>query len=290
MTKFFKHIIVVFVITVGLMIVLDVSYSYVFKKSEARSKIQSILQQKNTHYDYIFLGSSRTENHIDCEIIKKITGKSCVNYGISGGSIGDMLVLIKLLNAKGISYNEVMLQIDYSYNHKGLSENFKARLMPFIDEPAIKQELDKVSIGKSNELVPFYRYMTNDKVIGFREFFSSILGKKPKTDLAVGFAPKVGIGDGLAGSFPEKIKESNLELQALEQLVVSRGKSISYFTAPYCPKIKNREYFTAELSKRFKNYTDYSSLFNNEPKYFFNCGHLNIEGAREFSKILSNTL
>ena len=290
MKRFLKHITILFLIIVGLMVVLDKAYSYVFKHSEPRSKIQKILQLSDKHYEYVFLGSSRTENHIDCEIITKITGKSCVNFGISGGSIGDMYILLKLMDANNLSFDKVFLQLDYNYNSTGLSSNFKARLMPFINEPVINNELRAVGISNAEKNIPFYRFMENDKVIGFREFVSSMVNKNPKKDFNIGFAPKIGVGNFVSTSFPQFINESNDEVMAIERLVKAKGKTIQFFTSPYCSEVKNRERAMRDLKERVYSLWDYSNLYDNRPEYFFNCGHLNIEGAQHFTKLLVEKL
>lgn len=287
MNRFLKHIALLFLIIISFIIVLDKTYSYVFKHSEPRSKIQKILQVSDTHYEYVFLGSSRTENHIDCEIITKITGKSCINFGISGGTIGDMLVLMRLMEASEVSFDKLFLQLDYNYNHEGLSANFKARLMPFINEPEVKNELSVVGLDKYEEAIPFYRYMKNDQVIGFREFFVSILNKKPRTDLNVGFSPKEGVGEIVSTSFPRVIKESNTELEILQSFVKSKDKTIQFFTAPYCSEVKGRERAMTQLKQRVTQLWDYSSIYDKKDFFFYNCGHLNIEGARDFSHVIA---
>ena len=288
MKQFFKYISVLTIMVIVLMAILDIAYSYVFRTSEPRSKIQKILQVSNVNYDYVFLGSSRTENHIDCEIITKITGKSCVNFGISGGSIGDMLVLLKLMDSKGLTFDKLFLQMDYNYNHSGLSANFRARLMPFINEPAVKNKLEMVGMNKAEEMMPFYRFMKNDQVIGFREFIASILNKKPTTGLNVGFAPKKGIGDLVASPLPMEIYNENNEVNMLEELVTARGKDIQFFTAPFCSKKQQITHFMSLLKERMPGLWDYSNLYEDRNEFFYNCGHLNIEGARDFSNIIAN--
>lgn len=287
MIRFVKHIGIILLIIISLMILLDKAYSYVFKNSEPRSKVQKILQLTDDHYDYIFLGSSRTENHIDCEVITRITGRSCINFGISGGSIGDMLVLLRLMDANRVTYEKVFLQLDYNYNGSGLSQNFKARLMPFIDEPAVRNELLIVGLDNAQKNIPFYRFLKNDRVIGFRELASSILNKKPRTDLNVGFAPKIGIGNKVSTSFPPVINQFNEEVAAIVSIVKEKEKKIQFFTAPYCSEVKGRVNAINQLKQRVPDLWDYSTIYDHEPAYFYNCGHLNIEGAQDFSRIIA---
>ncbi|MDG1729844.1 MAG: hypothetical protein P8K68_04310 [Algibacter sp.] len=69
------------------------------------------------------------------------------------------------------------------------------------------------------------------------------------------------------------------------KLVKRTNSKLTLFTAPYCTKIKNREKLK-ELKNAIPGILDYVSLFDDKEEYFFNCAHLNIDGAHEFTKIL----
>lgn len=277
------------IVIIAIMCLLDESYSYIFQNGVPRSKIQKILQLNNKHYDIAFLGSSRTENHIDCELIEKLTGKSCVNLGISGGTIGDMLVLMTLTETKSVTFNEVFLQVDYSYNYSGMSNNFKASLVPYIKNESVKNQLKNNSENYYYRYVPFYRYMKYDKVVGFREISSIIFNKKPKIDHNIGFAPKSGNGSAISGKLPKAFKDRNLELEELVKLLEVKNIELSCFTAPFCIYMENRESMNL-LKERVPNFKNYIYVFDDNPEYFFNCGHLNVEGARVFTEIIGEDL
>lgn len=283
---YLSKIIAIFII---LMYGLDAIYSYTFRNGIPRNKIQKILQLNNQHYDFAFLGSSRTENHIDCELIEKLTGKSCINLGVSGGKIADMLVLMTIAESRNITFNEVFLQVDYSYNSSGISNNFRASLVPYINNSVVKKQLNNYSGNFYYNYIPFYRYMKNDKVVGFREFVSILFNKKPKTDLSIGFTPKIGKGLSVLGKLPKELKRENEEIDILIRLLDKNKIKLSCFTAPFCKKNENREIMST-LKSRVPAFKNYSSIFDENPEFFFNCGHLNIDGARVFTKILIKDL
>lgn len=198
---------------------LDALYSYTFKNSAPRNKVHKILQLENKHYDLAFLGSSRIENHIDCELVEKLTGKSCVNLGISGASLGDMLILLTLAETNKITFDSLFVQIDYNFYNSGLSNTFKANLVPFIQNPIIKKELGKDKENFYYNYIPFYRYLKYDKVVGFREFFATIINKKAKKEIKFGFNPKRGVGLEVSGKLPEKFSHTNEEFELIKKLV-----------------------------------------------------------------------
>jgi hypothetical protein len=291
MITFFKPILSILIITLLLMFFLDYTYSYAFKTGQPRSKIQNILQLKNQHYDIAFFGSSRTEQHVDCKLISRLTGKSCINFGISGGLPGDMLILMKLAKDKNISFDQVFMQVDYNYNSLGISEYFKANLVPFMNNSIIKEQLLNYNEVFYYRWIPFYRFMIFDKVVGIREAVASFLKLRVNTNINIGFSPNRGIGTEVPEkfSFPESIKDKNYEIAQMQELYKNTKTSIKFFTAPYCKNVRNRESIEKVQEKlpRLHNYID---LFDDKDEYFFNCGHLNENGARIFTKTLVEDL
>jgi hypothetical protein len=268
---------------------MDIVYSYAFKNGQARSKIQNILQLKNKHYDVAFFGSSRIEQHINCKLITELTGKSCINYGISGGSPGDMLILMKLAEKRNISFEEVFMQVDYNFVSSGITELFKANLVPFINEPSVKKQLRLYKEEFFYRSIPFYRFMIYDKVVGIREATASFLKLKQNTNIEIGFLPNQGIGKGIAGSFPETIKDKSLEITQMQKLYKNTNTRLELFTAPYCYEVKNRD-FMDKVQLKLPSLHNYVALFDDKNEYFSNCGHLNEVGAEFFTKTLVEDL
>jgi hypothetical protein len=289
MRNFFKNLIAISVITLILMFFLDNFYSYAFKNGQPRSKIQNILQLKNKHYDVAFFGSSRTENNIDCKLITKLTGMSCANFGISGGSPGDMLILMKLAENRKISFNQVFMQVDYNYNSSGITKYFKANLIPFMDDPIVKDQLLLYKEEFFYRWIPFYRFMVFDKVVGIREATASFLKLRQNTNIAIGFSPKQGIGKATAGSFAETIKDKSQELTQMQKLYKNTNTTLEFFTSPYCKEVKNRD-FMDKVQLKLPGLHNYVDLFDDKDEYFFNCGHLNEAGAGVFTKTLVKDL
>ncbi len=289
MRNFFKVLIAISVITLVLMFFLDIGYSSAFKNGQPRSKIQNMLQLKNKHYDLAFFGSSRTENHIDCELITKLTGKSCVNFGISGGSPGDMLILMKLAESRKITFNQVFMQVDYNYNSAGITEYFKANLIPFMDDPIIKDQLLLYKEEFYYRWIPFYRFMVFDKIVGTREATASFLKLRQNTNIEIGFLPKQGFGKAVAGTFPETIKDKSQEIDQMIELYNNTNTTIEFFSAPYCNAVKNRN-FIDKVQLKLPGLHNYIDLFDDKDEYFFNCGHLNEGGAEIFTKTLVEDL
>lgn len=291
MKKFIQYLLSLSFLTLLSMVSLDMIYSYAFKNGQPRSKIQNILQLKNKHYDLAFFGSSRTEQHIDCKLITTLTGKSCINFGISGGLPGDMLILMKLAGNRKITFNQVYMQVDYNYNSFGISEYFKGNLIPFIGNPIVNEQLTNYNEEFFYKWVPFYRYLIFDKTVGLREAVASFLRLRQNTNIEIGFSPNQGSGTDVPQnfSFPKSINNISPEISEMQDLFRNSNTNIKYFTAPYCKEVKNRD-FIEKVQLKLPGLHNYIALFDDKNEYFFNCGHLNEAGAEIFTRTIVRDL
>ncbi len=289
MKKFIQYIITISAITILLMFSLDTIYSYAFKNGQPRSKIQNILQLKKQHYNLAFFGSSRTLRHIDCNLITELTGKSCINFGITAGSPGDMLILMKLAEERNISFDVVFMQVDYNFESSGITGLFKANLVPFINEPAIKNQLEAYKEEFYYRWIPFYRFMIYDKIVGIREATASSLKLKHNTNIEIGFSPGQGIGKAVAGNFPKTIQDKSPELNQMQELYNNTETRLEFFTSPYCDEVENRNYMD-KVQLKLPGLHNYISLFDDKDEYFYDCGHLNEAGAKVFTKTIVKDL
>ncbi|WP_236642037.1 hypothetical protein [Dokdonia sinensis] len=268
------------------MIVLDYVYSTAFRNEFPRNKIQLVANLKNEHIDYIFLGSSRVENHIDCGQIENLTGKSCINLGLQGGRFNDYRVLISLLKENRVTFEKMLVQLDYSYNLNDYSPAFLANLVPFVgrdDFPKkIKEELNLPIAYK----IPFIRFASNDKLTGIREMILQYAGKEPSNNLSNGFKPLQGIGTAVSVTFPKEIANNNDELDAIQSI----NENIIFFTAPYCKNTANRDAYMDALTERYPKLKNYIAIFDDQEQYYSNCGHLNKEGAERFTEVLTQEI
>lgn len=288
MKSFLRHIGVISIIIVVVVLLLDAIYTAAYQNEAPRNKVQLVANMKESHIDYIFLGSSRTENHIDCELVERLTGKSCINLGIQGGRLNDYRILVRLLKHNNVSFKKLFVQVDYIYNFEGHSPSFIASFMPFLNSNILPQHIiDDLGLPHYYS-IPFLRYAANDSKIGFRETFMQYLEKSPSVDLNNGFAPLQGVGNHISGHFPETIANTNEALEDIRQQVDQ--DKLTLFTAPYCANGNNRNTFMTELKQRFTGLRDYSKLFDKNTEYYVNCGHLNENGANEFTKILTQDI
>jgi hypothetical protein len=291
MKNFFKYLIAISVITLLLMFLLDIAYSYTFKNGEPRDKISYLLSLENKKIDYIFLGSSRVDNFIDSEIIESKTGKSAINLGVQGAKLDDIHLILQLLKKQNIQSEIVFIQVDYIFNLKGSSKILESSLMPHIDIVEFSEYIqERDGAYFKLKYIPFYRYLVYDYTLGFRQFFNTAIHKKSKTNFKNGYFPKYGnSGAPLKAGLPGKVADNNETIDAINKFARENSIKVFYFMAPYCANTSNLE-FSMKLKEKIPSLLNYASIYSNNDEYFFNCSHLNDTGAKIFSEFFADQI
>lgn len=286
MKKFIKYIIVIFFSVLAITIALDALYTYVYTHAQPRSKTQYLLKLKDKKIDYVFLGSSRVENHIVTKIVEEKTSGTAINIGVQGGKLDVTYLILQLLLENNIQFKKLFIQVDYSYNFQGNSTVFNAETVPYLRSNSTINNFHK--INNPDYLlcyyVPFYRYAVNDYKIGFREFFSSTINKIPSTDFSDGFDPRNEPFSAEKYTLPENVIKSNKTFEQIDSLCKQKNIDVTYFCAPFCNQVVESD-FTKKLKQKIPTLKDYSKSILDD-KYFVNCGHLNESGAKLFTKML----
>lgn len=266
-------------------------YDYVYLNSEPRNKISLLVKKKEKKADYIFIGSSRVQNHINTKIVEELTGKAALNLGDQGAKVSDYELFIKLLIERKNLPEIIFLQIDYVFNHQNNSKIASSFGIPFISTSEVVRN-HFIKHDPHNAFlyhkIPFYKYAVNDFKLGFREFFLNLINRKPALDLDDGFNPLIGNFPNQKASLPNYIVKSNEAFNEIVKLTKENGINLKVFIAPYCKNTENLDY-VSKLKTKILNFSDFSQVITNE-KYFQNCGHLNVSGANKFTEILVNEL
>ncbi|GHC59505.1 hypothetical protein [Ulvibacter litoralis] len=284
MKQFLTYLFSLVALTLALLYCCDFLYTQVYINATPRNKLQYIIETENENFDVVFLGSSRVANHIDTELFENLSNKKTINLGVEGAGLNDNLLQLKLLIAKN-TVKTIYLQIDTNFESENPSNIVISEAMPFISNPIVKNHVKKY-FNNFNKLtyIPFYRYAINDPKIGFREFFLSLINKKPRIAPSNGFAPKFGNRTPLRGhNLPITIKQENSVLNEFIEICKKNEIQLLLYTSPYCSSTNNLNYFE-KLTLKIPGLINYSKGFNDT--LFFNCGHLNNKGAQEFTNLL----
>ncbi|WP_313803860.1 hypothetical protein [Flavobacterium sp.] len=241
---------------------------------------------KNTKIDYVFLGSSRVQNHIVTKLVEKETGKKALNLGVQGGKLDDVSLLLKLLKQNNNTFEKVLIQVDYLYNYESPSTIVGCESLPYIrSNDIVKKHVKENNPDyEQNHNVPFYRYNVNDFKLGFREFFSSLINKKARLDLSDGFEAKNQKFRKSNYKLPQNIADKNDDLIAIQTFCKENKIEVVYFCAPFCKYAGNLEY-VEKLKVKIPELRDFSKAISDDD-YFKDCAHLNGKGAELFTKML----
>lgn len=266
---------------------LDWTFSLVFEhNSVPRNKMQYACHVANQTYDVVFLGNSRVQNNIDVDYFEELTQTKALNLGLNGTYLLDSFLFLKVLNQRN-HIKEVYLQVDYRYNTTGSSSILLADSMPFLrTNETIKDHFaGHLSDYSLLNYVPFYRYLVNAPKIGFREMLLNLRSSKPKQDFSNGYIALDGsyYDDGF--ELPQHWNTSNADLDEIVRYCQTHDIKLTLFTAPYSPAIPHLS-SAKTLEDRLPQLKNYAQIFNDNT-YFYNNNHLNREGARQFTKLLS---
>lgn len=267
-----------------MMFILDIVYTQIYSRPNARNTFQYILKTKNKKFDIAFMGSSRVASHIDTKLFESLSNKQAINFGVNGISLNDNLFQLKLLLKNNNSISQIFLQIDSEFNYEDTSIVMTSEAMPFLKNEIVKSHFKKYNENfKYLYYIPFYRYIMYDPKIGFRETFISYFNKTPKIDPSIGFLPKFGNDLSIPRVLPLIVSERNIILEEIISICKENKIELILYLSPFCSKVENKEYLEA-LKSKIPDLIDLSKGYSDD--LFYDCGHLNFQGAQLLTKNL----
>lgn len=287
MKRFLIHIGIYVAATVLLMFVFDGIYTAIYSKSIVRNKIQMLVNGTAQHYDVIIVGSSRAENHLVPERFER-QGLKTYNIGMSGANLCENALQLKLFFDKGNTANTILLQADTNFQTTTPATGIRAYALPYLWQNEVVYE--HYAKAEQSELfaerrVPFYRYMTYDTKIGFREVAFTILKKQNDLIKTNGYWGLDGVlHRGAPSSLPREVAKQNRYYEEIKQICKTHQVQLIAFEAPFCDNIVDRGYFK-KLQQYNPELYDYSSAVLAD-SLFASCGHMNRQGAEVFTDFI----
>ena len=276
----------ILLITVLMAVLLDIVYTSVYLKSTQRNKIQRILTSKDKNFDVVFLGSSRTQNHMVAKVFND-NGIKAFNFGMSGSKLDETALLLKLMLEQQYKIKNIILDIDLNLNSNSYSDGVRAMYMPYLhSSETVRQHYKQIPGYNKLYYVPFYRYIENDAKIGFREMCFSLVNKKSSALYNDGFYALKNEGENMSYDLSDYSPKRNRAYEEIKALCQKNNINLIAIATPMCQGSKSDAYFN-----HIK--TVYPEVFNYENKitedqYFSSCGHLNEKGATLFTTIILN--
>ena len=269
-----KLTIVIFII----LFVLDYMFDSLYISAKhPTNKIQSIGQNKNKHFDYIFLGSSRVLYGINESLINK----NVFQLGMQGQSFQETLLTLKLLIENEITSDTVFFQLDDDSGIETITVLGSYVFLPFSNRHKIIQDhFYRNGYSKSYFNIPFVKYMKNSHKIGYRQLLNSHFKSNRST---LGYVP---LRDKSDYFYPYCFTTEKIILK--EKIIMLKNYcdehdiSIIFFSAPYYKTEKSELFLPITQEFDVKNYM--VSIPNKE--LYRDTFHLNDKGANLFTQRL----
>ena len=289
MKSFLAFIGKLIVILIFTAIALDIMYTLVYHRSNSRNKIDYLYNSKNQNYDVVFLGSSRVNNHFVPKIFND-QGLKTYNFGLTRSRLEESALMLKLMVERNYKIKNLILQVDLNINTNDHSEAIRSLFMPYLHSSATIRNHYK-HIPEYNQLlyIPFYRYMHYDARIGFREFYQSAIRKKTNQLDNDGFYPLLKNQRPMVPADLSKYTpKRNVAYEEIKLICQKHNIKLIAMATPMCMSTINREYFK-QLQSVYPEILNFEDAVTYD-KYFSTCGHLNKEGAEEFTRFVFNRL
>ncbi|MCF6133016.1 hypothetical protein [Flavobacterium wongokense] len=286
MKKFVVFIAKLLVIVVLSAVVLDVLYTMIYVNSSKRNKIEYVYNSKGKNFDVVFMGSSRTQNHMMAKLFDE-KGIKAYNFGMSGSKLDETALLLKLMLERNYKIKNIFLDVDLNLNSNSKSEGTKALYMPYLHCSETIRNHYKTEASYNKLLyIPFYRYIEGDAKIGFREMFFSLTNKKSNALDNFGYFPLQGEGRNMKYDLSDYKPKRNFAYEEIKAICKKNNIHLIAIATPMCPECQSDAYFNSIKSV-------YPEVYNYENKVtddkdFASCGHMNVDGARLFTSIILN--
>ena len=289
MKKFILNIIKIIGLLCLTMVVLDALYTTAYINSSERSKIDYLYNTKDKNYDVVFLGSSRINNHLVPKIFND-NGYKTFNFGITRSRLEESALMLKMMVERNYKIKNLILQVDININTDDHSEAIRSLFMPYLHWSKTIRDHYR-TIPEYNQLlyIPFYRYMHYDARIGFREMYYSLIHTRTNALENDGFYPLTTSQNPLiAADLSKYAPKRNKSYEEIKRICFANHINLIAITTPMCMETINRDYFN-HLNQIYPEIRRFENAVTDD-KYFSTCGHMNKDGATEFTKIVFNTL
>lgn len=289
MKLFCLHILKLTFLVIISLYALDLLYSKVYRNSKYRNKIQYAINETPKEYDVVFLGSSRANNHFVSSEFEKVGLKS-FNFGISGGTLEDALLLLEILVDKKIEIKNLVLEVDLNIQREDFSEGTRAMFMPYLNSNLIVNNFYKSQIEeyKTYSNFPFYRFIKYDTKIGLREIIFSTINKKSTFLENKGYSPLFGTKREMSIDLSNVQPKKNKYYEKVKLICLQNNIKLIAVTTPICENTKGLDYFV-KVKQLYPEIHNFENVITDD-KYFSSCGHLNDEGAKKFTRVLMDSL
>ena len=286
MKQFLIFTVKTLVLLLLLLVVLDFLYTTVYLQSSNRGKIDYVYNSAARDYDVVILGSSRANNHFVAPMFAE-KGLKTFNYGMSGGHLFEASLLLKLMVERNYIIKNVILETDLNLSNEKRDDGVSSHFLPFLhDSKIIRTHFSEETDYKELYYVPFYRYVSFDSKIGFRELYKTVICE-PTTYLAhLGYYPLGNKKGNMKNNLTNLKPVHNKYYEEIKQLCKANNINLIAVMTPMCTNTKGLNYFE-KVQQLYPEIHNYEKAVEGD-QYFSSCGHMNDNGARNFTAVILN--
>lgn len=286
MKQFLIFTVKTLVLLLLLLVVLDFLYTTVYLQSSHRGKIDYVYNSAARDYDVVILGSSRANNHFVAPMFAE-KGLKTFNYGMSGGHLFEASLLLKLMVERNYTIKNMILETDLNLSNEKRDDGVSSHFLPFLhDSKIIRTHFSEETDYKELYYVPFYRYVSFDSKIGFRELYKTVVNE-PTTYLAhLGYYPLGNKKGNMKNNLTNLKPVHNKYYEEIKQLCKANNINLIAVMTPMCTNTKGLNYFE-KVQQLYPEIHNYEKAVEGD-QYFSSCGHLNDNGARNFTAVILN--
>ena len=276
--------------------------------NHSTARLTEILE-KNTHYDILFIGSSRTHTTINPKLIDSICKVSSYNAGIDGGNLFEFRMTYEAFLQNHPSPKLLVLTIDLSsFNLQRKFFNY-TQYFPFLNNKIVDSALSHNGHNTlPQKIIPFLGitdfddYSRGNAIKGLTGKGGTRIGGDCQYKGYLSNTDKsISLKDTSKTTF--QIAVSGEAIKDLEHILEICKKNNTKIIFTYAPEFNfelqkhtsNSKQILAMISQIAKEnnlkYLRHDSLnICRNPKLFASVGHVNTKGAEEYSKILAKQL
>lgn len=294
MKKFFKRLLILLFLCLGLFWLFDLGFTYVFKKGYY-TKIQWLYNKEAQEYDYAINGSSRAYTTLDLSKIEQRTGKKGINISVDGSSIPDQYLMLKIFIQNKNRIKKLYLQIDpFSSDTEEIFDFAIPKFFPYLKDEIVFDHFKQFGYEwYAYRYIPFYRYAKYNTLWGPHEVLIDHFKILPHDFDEYGdyFYPNIDY------KAPKKLRHLTFDLNSrfkfLNEIITLCKQNhiqLILFTAPVADIIIDKEYhqniisFTEMMKSKGVLYYNYGDLYGNNPENFYSEIHLSGNGALKFTE------
>ena len=272
---------------------------YFYFKQESGMPYRTTYSIEKTTADILIFGSSRANHHYHPDVFEKRLNLSYYNVGRDGNYVFYDYAILKGVLKR---YSPKIVILDFVIDEFQLNQNSYDRIsvvLPYYrTHPEIRPIIElRSTYEKFKSLSSIYPFNSLVLTIAFS---NAGFYKKRKEDIN-GFVPLTKTWNGVIqiDTSSVKFKLDNTKVKVYEAFIqdcISLKVKLYVVCSPYYIKSNHTNYSVLlgqEIAKRYNvMFIDYSkdSIFNFNSKLFADIGHLNEEGAKNFSNMLIDSI